>query len=65
MPEFYILIVTEKYFSRILGGHVPFLPPVSYAYAHLRPSYGDDATVHSDALQSPSLPVHIACDFGF
>ena len=32
MPEFYI-IIAQKYFSRILGGHVPLCPPpVSYAY---------------------------------
>ena len=35
MPEFYI-IIARKYFSRFFflgGGHVPSLPPVSYAYA--------------------------------
>jgi len=28
MPEFYI-IIAQKYFSRILGGHVPLCPPPS------------------------------------
>jgi len=27
MPEFYITIARKKYFSRILGGHVPLCPP--------------------------------------
>jgi len=31
IPEFYI-IIARKIFSPILGGHVPPLPPVSYAY---------------------------------
>ena len=30
IPEFYILIIARKiFFSRILGGHVPSLPPPS------------------------------------
>jgi len=34
MPEFYIIIARKKFFSRILGGHVP-PSPVSYAYAFI------------------------------
>jgi len=39
MPEFYT-IIAGKIFSGILGrGHMPILPPVSYAYNPSQPHY--------------------------
>jgi len=37
MAEFYITIARKICFSRILGGHMPSLPPISYAYVLIAP----------------------------
>jgi len=39
MPEFYVIFTRKIFFrlSPILGGHVPLLHPVSYAYGLLSP----------------------------
>jgi len=35
MPEFYIITARNIFFPNVGGGHVPSLPPISYAYGEV------------------------------
>jgi len=37
LPEYYMMFARKIHFLPSLGGHVPSLPPVSYAYGRYMP----------------------------